>query len=88
MAMTSVRMSDDLMKKLEQVAGKLRRSKGWVINDALREYLEKEEQKARRLEETHQALSDLEEGRVVDGDQVMDWMESWGAKDEKDSPLK
>lgn len=37
MSMTSVRMPDDLMQQLEVTAERLRRSKGWIIKDALRE---------------------------------------------------
>lgn len=86
MAMTSVRMSDELMARLEAAAEKMRRSKAWLINDALDEYLAKEERKAKLLEETQLALADVEAGRVVDGEDVMDWLESWGTEDEKEPP--
>lgn len=52
MGMTSVRMPDDLMQRLDAAAERLRRSKGWITNDALREYLEREEERVRRLEDT------------------------------------
>ncbi|MEE8057806.1 MAG: ribbon-helix-helix protein, CopG family [Pseudomonadales bacterium] len=84
--MTSVRMPDELMEQLDQAAEKLRRSKGWIINDAVKEYLEREARKARMLEETHEALADIKAGRVVDGAEVMDWLGSWGTEDEKAPP--
>ena len=84
--MTSVRMPDDLMERLELTAQRLRRSKGWIINDAVREYVECQELRARRLEETREALADMEEGRLIDGEAVMDWLESWGRDEEKESP--
>ena len=87
MAMTSVRMSDELMGRLETAAEKLRRSKGWLINDALNEYLAREEAKAKLLEETQQAMTDVEAGRVVDGEEVLAWVESWGTPDEKEPPI-
>jgi|GEM_PF-4369984 len=69
--MTSVRMADELMEKLESTADKLQRSKSWVINDAVREYLAKEEVKTQRLLETQEALQDMQAGRVGDqGDGV------------------
>jgi len=86
MGMTSVRMPDELLTQLEQTADKLRRSKGWIINDAVKEYLEKEARKTQRLEDTHQALSDIAAGRVIDGGEVMDWLESWGTDSEKKPP--
>ena len=36
MGMTSVRMPDELLEQLQETAVKLRRSKGWIINDAVR----------------------------------------------------
>ncbi len=51
MAMTSVRMPDELMKKLEKVAENPRKSKGWIINDAVRGYVDQAEKQARMLEE-------------------------------------
>lgn len=86
MGMTSVRMPDELLEQLEQTAEKLRRSKGWIINDAVKEYLSREERKAQILEETREALADIKAGRVVDGEEVMDWLESWGTDQEQAPP--
>ncbi len=83
MAMTSVRMPDELMNRLEVAAEKLRRSKGWLINDAVGEYLERKEQEARMLAETYEALEDVNRGELVDGDEVMKWLKSWGSENEK-----
>ena len=65
MGMTSVRMPDDLLDQLEVTAERLRRSKGWIINDAVREYLEREQRRQQRLAETQEALDDLD-ARVSD----------------------
>ena len=86
MGMTSVRMPDELLEQLQKTAEKLRRSKGWIINDAVREYLVKEERKSRMLEDTREALADIKAGRVVDGADVIDWLDSWGRDNEKTPP--
>lgn len=88
MAMTSVRMPDELMSRLEKTSEDLRRSKGWLINDAVREYLEKQEIKVRRLAETNEALAEMEAGQLIDGEAVLDWLDSWGSKKEKTPPTK
>ena len=86
MGMTSVRMPDELLEQLNLAAEKLRRSKGWIINDALREYLAREERKSQILEETLEALEDVKAGRVIEGTEVMDWLKSWGTEHEKSPP--
>ena len=86
MGMTSVRMPDELLSQLDRAAVKLRRSKGWIINDAVREYLAREERKARMLEETREALADIKAGRVVDGTEIMDWLDTWGTDMENPLP--
>jgi len=83
MGMTSVRMPDELLKQLEQTAEKLRRSKGWIINDAVKEYLIREKRKAQMLEETREALGDIKAGRISNGTEIMDWLDTWGTDAEK-----
>ncbi len=86
MAVTSVRMPDELLKQLDQTAKQLQRSKGWVINDAVKEYLQRDQRRTQMLEETREALADIQAGRVVDGSQVLDWLDSWGTDAEKAPP--
>lgn len=86
MGMTSVRMPDDLLERLDATAERLRRSKGWIINDAVREYLEREEMRARRLAETREALADLEAKDLLEGDEVLAWVEGWGTDHEREPP--
>jgi predicted transcriptional regulator len=88
MGMTSVRMPDELLDRLDRTAEQLRRSKGWIIKDALEEYLAREELKQRRNQETLDSWEDYKAGRVIDGDEMMAWLESWGTEDEKEPPFK
>ena len=83
MGMTSVRMPDDLTQRLDATAARLRRSKGWIINDAVREYLEREDLRQRRDEETREAPAELDAGNLVDGDEVLAWLHTWGSDDER-----
>ena len=86
MSTTSFRLDDDLEEKLETTATRLRRTKGWIINDALRRYIEREEARMRMVEETEEALTDIEAGRVVSGEEVMKWLETWGTTAEGKAP--
>jgi predicted transcriptional regulator len=86
MSTTSFRLDDDLEEKLEVTVTKLQRTKGWIINDALRQYIAREEQRQRMLEETTEALADIQAQRVVSGEEVMKWLETWGTAVEATAP--
>ena len=86
MTTTSFRLDDDVESKLNSIAKNLSRSKSWIINDALRLYIAREETIQQMLYETEDALADLEAKRVVSGEEVMQWLESWGTDDETKAP--
>lgn len=88
MPVTSVRLQADLEKTLDEVAGKLQRSRNWVINQAIKEFLSKENLEEQRWQDTLQALDSLNKGHVVDGAAVHSWLESWGADTEHEKPTK
>ena len=86
MSITSFRIRKELQEPLEKVASELRRPKAWVINEALAAYLERENQQQRMYRETLEGLADVEAGRLIDGEQVMAWIESWGSNKELPPP--
>lgn len=45
-----------------------------------------EEQVVARLERTKQALAQVEAGQVIDGDEVIDWIVTWGTDKEQRPP--
>ncbi|MDP3518149.1 MAG: ribbon-helix-helix protein, CopG family [Pseudohongiella sp.] len=86
MSVTTVRLPPDVEQHLEAIAGRLHRSKGWVINQALSEYIEKQQREQERWQQTLEAMESAAQGRVVDAGVVHDWMISWGAENEQDAP--
>ena len=85
---TSVRIEEELAERLERMANSIKRSKGWVINEALREYLERDAKNKQRWRETEEALEAIETGDVYDADQVHAWMDSWFTDHEQPPPHK
>ena len=79
MAITSFRIRDELQDPLEQAATDLRRPKAWIINEALAAYFERQTQEQQLYRQTLEGLADVEADRVIDGEQVMAWIESWGS---------
>jgi predicted transcriptional regulator len=86
MSTTSFSIDNDLQYKLEATSNRLKRTKGWIINEALRQYIEQEDRKLKMLEETKEAIADIEASRIISGEEVMQWLESWGSFQEKAAP--
>ena len=69
-----------LADKVDQLAVRLERSRGWIVKQALSAWVEQEEER-RRL--TLDALADVDAARVVDHRAVQAWADSL----DSDSPL-
>lgn len=66
-----------LAKKVDQLAGRLERSRGWIVKQALEAWIDREEER-RRL--TLEALADVDAHRVVDDQAVQAWANSLSKK--------
>jgi predicted transcriptional regulator len=63
----------DLAEKLDNLAQRLDRPKGWIVKEAIASYLALEE-KRHRL--TLEALADVDAGRTLEHDELERWVES------------
>lgn len=86
MTVTSIRLQPDVETGLDAVTEKLQRSRNWVINEAVREYVAKQSLEDARWKGTLAAIEAVAAGRVVDGDTVHRWMRSWGTAEELPVP--
>lgn len=86
MTITSVRIKDELNDSLKEIAKKQQRSKSWIINEAVAEYIIKDQVESQKWLDTLEGLDDIKNGRVVDGKEVFAWMRSWGTDNELDPP--
>jgi predicted transcriptional regulator len=62
-----------LAEKVDQLAGRLERSRGWIMKQALSSWIAQEEERDRL---THEALADVDAGRVIDHQAVQAWADS------------
>ena len=69
-----------LAEKVDQMAARLERSRGWIIKQALSAWIEQEEERTRL---TREALADVDTGHVIDHQAVQAWADSLGG----DEPL-
>ena len=67
--------------KVEQMAARLDRSRGWIVKQALSAWIDQEEERSRL---TQEALIDVDAGNVIDHQSVQAWADSL----DTDSPLK
>ena len=86
MGVTSIRLQDDLDKSLVELARKSSRSKNWLINQAIKDYVEKLAMEEERWLDTLPALESVKSGKSVPADEVEAWLRSWGKSDERQSP--
>ncbi|MBP7900953.1 MAG: ribbon-helix-helix protein, CopG family [Gammaproteobacteria bacterium] len=86
MSVTTVRLQPDIEQSLQAMAEALQRSKNWVINQAVKEFAEKQALEQQRWQETLQAMTSVAQGQVVAGDDVHAWLQSWGTTEELPVP--
>ena len=86
MSVTTVRLQPDVEEGLEVMAGKLHRTRSWLINQAVREVIQRQEQDQARWQETLEAMESVAQGKVVSGEAVHTWLRSWGSSDELPPP--
>ena len=69
-----------LAEKVDQMAARLERSRGWIMKQALSAWIDQEEERSRL---TREALDDVDAGRVIDHQAVQAWADSLSS----DTPL-
>jgi len=79
----SVRIDEDLKKRLDALAGRARRSKSFLAAEAIAAFVEAE---SWQLDEMQAGLEELNQGRGVAHKDVSAWLRSWGRKRERKAP--
>ena len=69
-----------MAEKVDQLAARLERSRGWIIKQALSAWICQEEE---RIRLTREAMADVDADRVIDHQAVQAWAESL----DTDTPL-
>ncbi|MFT5112293.1 MAG: putative transcriptional regulator [Parasphingorhabdus sp.] len=78
MSITSIRLTEDVDQPLTSLAKKLDRSKNYIINQAIKEFLAKQSLEDSRWQETLEALESIQAGKSLDETDVNSWLNSWG----------
>lgn len=62
-----------LADKVDKMAARLERSRGWIMKQALSAWIDQEEERSRL---TREALADVDTGSVIDHQAVQAWADS------------
>ena len=86
MGVTSVRLSVDIETPLEDLAKRSDRSKNYIINQAIKEFIARKSMEEAQWLDTQAALESVQSGRFIHEKKVKAWLESWGQHNEKTQP--
>lgn len=67
-----------LAEKVDQLAARMERSRGWIVKQALFAWIDQEEERSRL---TREALDDVDAGRVIDHQDVQAWADRLSTPD-------
>ncbi len=86
MGVTSVRLQPEIENPLENLSKKLDRSKNYLINQAIKEFLARKSLEDQRWDETLIAIDSVKSGKLIAEKEVSEWLESWGTENELEPP--
>ncbi len=86
MGVTSVRLQPEIENPLESLSKKLDRSKNYLINQAVKEFIARNALAEQRWVETLEAIDSVKSGKLIEEKEVNDWLESWGTDNELEPP--
>ncbi len=84
---TSVKLDDELKTRIQQLAEVRHRSAHWIMREAIRDYVEREEARESFKQEALASWKAYQEtGQHLPGSEVRDWLDTWGTDKETDIP--
>jgi predicted transcriptional regulator len=83
----TVRLDAPMCERIDALAENRKRTRHWMIGEAVREYVEREEAREALRKAALESWQDYEEtGLHVTGDEIIQWVESWGTENEREAP--
>ncbi|MYB52029.1 MAG: ribbon-helix-helix protein, CopG family [Acidobacteriia bacterium] len=76
---TTVKIDPEMHERMKRLAARRRRTKQWLMRDAIREYVEREE--ARDAWQEYR-----ETGLHANAEEVLAWLDTWGGESETAAP--
>ena len=84
---TSIKLDNELKNRIKRLADTWQRSPHWIMCEAIREYVEREELREHFKQEALASwVAYQETGRHLTGQEVRDWLDTWGTDKETEVP--
>ncbi|UMZ09858.1 CopG family ribbon-helix-helix protein [Pseudomonas sp. MPFS] len=84
---TSIKIDDELKKRIQHLAGLRQRSSHWIMREAIAQYVEREEAREGFKQEALASWAAYQEtGRHLTGQETRDWLNTWGTEAETELP--
>jgi predicted transcriptional regulator len=79
----SVRLPDATRKNVDKLAAMTKRSRSFIVVEAVEAYVR---DRLAYVADLDAAVASAEKGQLHSGEQIFEWMHSWGEPDELQSP--
>jgi len=84
---TSVKLDDELKKRIQKLADTQHRSAHWIMRKAIRDYVEREEARESFKQEALASWTAYQEtGQHLSSQQTREWLNTWGTEKETEIP--
>ena len=84
---TSVKIDEELKKRIQRLADVRHRTAHWIMCEAIRDYVEREEARESFKQESLASwIAYQETGQHLTGQEARDWLNTWGTDKETEVP--
>ncbi len=84
---TTIKIDETTKERLKRIAKTRHRTPHWIMLDAIRQYVDREEKREAFRQAGMNAWKEYQEtGLHVTGDEIIAWLKTWGDEDEKAAP--
>jgi len=84
---TSLKIDDELKTRVQELARLRQRSPHWIMNEAIEQYVKREEARESLKQEALASWTAFQEtGEHLTGEEVRAWLNTWGTERETELP--
>ena len=84
----AIKIDEDTRERVKRLAEARHRSSHWMMLEAIRQYVEREEKREAFRQDGINAWKEYQEtGLHVTGDEVIAWLDTWGEENEQAVPI-